>query len=279
MQDLVLQALQPLTPDAVTDLATALRAQRIEQPQAQVLRLRQVTENRAFTAEFCEARQIDWAFVTPGLRLSDIGLVVMDMDSTLINIECIDEIADMLGIKPQVSEITESAMRGEIDFRESLTRRVKLLTGLDEEALDRVYQQRLRLNPGAETMLARLHAAGAKSLLISGGFTYFTHRLQERLSLTHTIANTLGVHDGQLTGEVVGDIIDANAKFNNLVHWREKLGLRREQVIALGDGANDLKMLAEAGMGIAYHAKPIVRQQAQFSLTFVGLDGLLNWFE
>lgn len=279
MLNLVIQSASDLfTPD-LKAIAKLVDAHTIEAINQQAFRLVNVREERAQVAAYCDERQLDWAFVAADLKLSDIGLVVMDMDSTLITIECIDEIADMLGIKAQVAEITESAMRGEMEFHESLRRRVGLLAGLEEEALDRVYKERLRLSPGAETMLDKLHAAGASSLLISGGFNYFTHRLQERLGLTHTVANTLEIIDGKLTGKVVGDIVDADAKVTNLRHWREKLGLRPEQVIALGDGANDLKMLAEAGIGIAYHAKPIVRAQARYSLTHVGLDGLLNWFE
>lgn len=278
MLNLVIQSAHDLSTPDLKAIAKLVDAHSIEAIHQQAFRLVNVREERAPVAAYCDERQLDWAFVAAGLKLSDIGLVVMDMDSTLITIECIDEIADMLGIKAQVAEITESAMRGEMEFHESLRRRVGLLAGLEEEALDRVYQERLRLSPGAEAMLSRMHAAGASSLLISGGFNYFTHRLQERLGLTHTVANTLEIIDGKLTGKVVGDIVDADAKVTNLRHWREKLGLRPEQVIALGDGANDLKMLAEAGIGIAYHAKPIVRAQARYSLTHVGLDGLLNWF-
>lgn len=279
MLNLIIQSTQDIFTQDLKALARLVEASAIEAIDGRAFRLTQVQEQREAVAHYCDERQLDWAFVSAGMRLQDIGLVVMDMDSTLITIECIDEIADMLGIKPQVAEITEAAMRGEMDFHESLRRRVGLLAGLEEEALDRVYQERLRLSPGAEKMLQRLHAAGASSLLISGGFNYFTHRLQERLNLTHTVANTLEIIDGRLTGKVVGDIVDASAKLHNLLHWREKLGLRPEQVIALGDGANDLKMLGEAGIGIAYHAKPIVRAQARYALTHVGLDGLLNWFE
>lgn len=169
-------------------------------------------------------------------------------------------------------------MRGEIDFAESLRRRVALLKGLDESALQRVYDERLKLNPGAELMLAELKRHGIKTLLVSGGFTFFTKRLQARLGLDFAHANTLEIVDGRLTGQVLGDIVDAQAKADWLIHVREELGLRPEQVIAMGDGANDLKMMAQAGIGIAYHAKPIVRTQATFALNFVGLDGLVGLF-
>ncbi len=214
-----------------------------------------------------------------GKHLGDFGLLVMDMDSTLISIECIDEIADMQGLKPQVSEITESAMRGEIDFAESLRRRVALLEGLDESALQRVYDERLQLNPGAEKMLAALKQHGIKTLLVSGGFVYFTDRLKARLGLDYAHANSLEIVDGKLTGKVLGKIVDAQGKADWLNHVREELGLQREQVIAMGDGANDLKMMAQAGVSIAYHAKPVVRTQASHALNFVGLDGLVTLFE
>jgi phosphoserine phosphatase len=200
----------------------------------------------------------------------------MDMDSTLITIECIDEIADMQGLKPQVSAITEFAMRGEIDFAESLRRRVALLEGLEEGALQRVYDERLRLNPGAETMLAALKPHGIKTLLVSGGFVFFTERLKLRLGLDYAHANTLEIVNGKLTGRVLGDILDAQAKAEWLVRIRDELELKAEHVIAMGDGANDLKMMAQAGISIAYHAKPVVRSQASYAFNFVGLDGLVN---
>ncbi len=226
----------------------------------------------------CAESGIDFAQVDESLKLSDFGLVVMDMDSTLITIECIDEIADMLGIKPAVAAITESAMRGEIDFSESLKRRVGLLEGLEESALARVYEERLRLSPGAEKMLDALKANGVKTLLVSGGFTFFTDRLKGRLGLDYTASNTLEIIDGKLTGKVLGKIVDAQGKADWLNSVREKLALSREAVIAIGDGANDLKMLHEAGISIAYHAKPVVREKATYAFNHVGLDGLLNLF-
>lgn len=223
----------------------------------------------------CFEHQLDYGFVEPHRRLADIGLVVMDMDSTLINIECIDEIADMQGLKPQVSEITEAAMRGELDFAQSLTRRVALLEGLDEGALQRVYDERLQLNPGAELMLAAFKQHGIRTLLVSGGFTFFTDRLKARLGLDFAHANTLEIIDGRLTGKVLGKIVDAQGKADWLNHVRNEFQLHPEQVVAIGDGANDLKMMAEAATSIAYHAKPVVRAQASYALNFVGLDGVL----
>lgn len=234
------------------------------------------TNRKSEIQAWCETQQLDCAFVPEHQTLADFGLVVMDMDSTLISIECIDEIADMLGIKPQVAAITESAMRGEIEFAESLQRRVALLAGLDQSALQRVYDERLQLNPGAEQLIDTLKAHGIKTLLVSGGFTFFTQRLQIRLGLDFTHANALEIVNGKLTGKISGEIVDAQSKSDWLIRIRDQLNLRKEQVIAIGDGANDLKMMAAAGVGIAYHAKPVVREQATYALNHVGLDGLLN---
>jgi phosphoserine phosphatase len=200
----------------------------------------------------------------------------MDMDSTLITIECIDEIADMQGLKPQVAEITEAAMRGELDFAASLRRRVSLLKGLDASALERVYEERLGLSPGAESMLKAVQAAGMKTLLVSGGFTYFTERLKTRLGLDFTHANELEVVDGKLTGEVLGGIVDAEVKKQTVEHVCAALGISPAQAIVMGDGANDLKMMRIAGMSVAFRAKPVVREQADVALNHVGLDGILN---
>lgn len=234
-----------------------------------------MTELHAGVTLYCEAQQLDCAIVSDQTRLDHIRLVVMDMDSTLISIECIDEIADMVGLKPQVAEITESAMRGEIEFAESLRRRVALLEGLDEGALQQVYDERLRLNSGAEFMLAELQKRGIKTLLVSGGFTFFTDRLKTHLGLDYAQSNTLEIVDGKLTGKVLGDILDAQGKADWLNRIREELNLTKAQVIAIGDGANDLKMMAAASAGIAYHAKPVVRAQASFALNHVGLEGVI----
>ncbi|OGT27327.1 MAG: phosphoserine phosphatase SerB, partial [Gallionellales bacterium RIFOXYD2_FULL_52_7] len=245
----------------------------IEKCDAQTWRLSSAQQHEDIAA-YCYEHHIDYGFVEKDRSLADFGLVVMDMDSTLISIECIDEIADMQGLKPQVAAITEEAMRGEIDFSESLRRRVALLEGLDEIALQRVYDERLKLNPGAEMMMAALKENNIKTLLVSGGFLFFTERLKPRLGLDCTHANTLEIIDGKLTGRVLGEILDAQGKADWLVKLRDSLGLKPEQVIAMGDGANDLKMMAQAGVSIAYHAKPVVRQQASYAFNFVGLDGL-----
>lgn len=235
-------------------------------------------ENDEAVADFCESNQLDYAFIPEDISVRDIGLIVMDMDSTLITIECIDEIADMFGIKPQVAEITAAAMRGELDFNESLTRRVALLAGLEESALNRVYEERLQLMPGAEVMLAGFKRAGAKSLLISGGFTFFTEKLKARLGLDYAIANVLEVENGKLTGRVVGDIVNAERKRTELIAHREMLDLREDQVVAMGDGANDLPMLHAAGFGVALHAKPKVQAEAPYVINTVGMEGVLNYF-
>ena len=208
--------------------------------------------------------------------VSAIKLLVTDMDSTLINIECVDEIADFINVKPQVAEITEAAMRGELDFESSLRQRVALLKGLDVSALEQVYDQRLRLNPGAELMLNHLQQRGIKTALVSGGFTFFTERLKQRLGLNYTMANVLGEHNGRLTGEVVGDICGAQAKADFLLEHCKKLDISPSQVVSMGDGANDLLMMKEAGLSIAYHAKPKVQAQAMTTINYCGLEGVLG---
>lgn len=233
------------------------------------------SSNQAAIAAICAEAGLDYGFIPFHRHLNDFKLVVMDMDSTLITIECIDEIADMIGIKPEVAAITESAMRGEIVFAESLTRRVALLAGLEASALERVYEERLRLTPGAESLINTLQQRGIKTLLVSGGFTYFTERLQSKLKLDFSAANTLEIIDGKLTGRVLGHILDAQGKADWLNKIREELGLAQKQVVAIGDGANDLLMMAQAGVSIAYHAKPVVREQASYALNYNDLSGVL----
>ena len=225
---------------------------------------------------FCEAQKIDCALVPDAQRLSHFGLAVMDMDSTLINIECIDEIADMMSLKPQVAAFTEAAMRGELDFPASLRKRVALLKGLDESQLQRVIDERLKLNPGAVEWIATCKANNIKTMVVSGGFTMFVNHVKALLGLDYAVANTLEIVDGKLTGNVLGDIVDADRKAFELTKLRDELGLKADQTIAIGDGANDLKMMAAAGVGIAYHAKPVVQAQAMYALNFSGLDGVTN---
>ena len=273
--NLIVQGKDIPTP-SLKQLAKLCGAAAIEAISLTAFRLRAANEaSRAEVAAWCEANALDCGWVPAERRIGDFGLLVMDMDSTLITIECIDEIADMQGLKPQVSTITEAAMRGEIDFAESLRRRVALLEGLDESALQRVYDERLQLSPGAEALLAATRAAGIRTLLVSGGFTFFTERLKVRLGLDYTAANTLEIIDGKLSGRVLGAIVDAQSKADWLNRVRTELKLEPRQVIAMGDGANDLKMMAEAGVSIAYRAKPVVRAQASYALNQVGLDGVI----
>lgn len=208
-----------------------------------------------------------------------VRLLITDMDSTLIGIECIDEIADFAGLKPQVAAITEAAMRGELNFEQSLTRRVALLAGLDAAALDHVYEERLRLNPGAERLLDGLRARGIKTALVSGGFTFFTERLRRRLGLDYARANTLEVVDGKLTGRVLGDIVGAEGKRAFLLALCAELGIAPAQAVAMGDGANDLPMMKAAGLSVAYRAKPKVQAEARAALNHAGLDGVLALIE
>ncbi|MFA6904135.1 MAG: phosphoserine phosphatase SerB [Gallionellaceae bacterium] len=275
--NLIIQALHDIPAAQLKRLSDLTLATRTEQIGPHAYRLVDAKPHDSI-ADYCHEHALDYGFVRPGQHLSDFGLVVMDMDSTLITIECIDEIADMYHLKPQVSAITEAAMRGEIDFAESLRRRVALLEGLEESALQRVYDERLQLSPGAETMLAKLKEHGIRTLLVSGGFVYFTEKLKARLGLDFAHANTLEIVNGKLTGKVLGKILDAQGKADYLVHTREELELDGKQVIAMGDGANDLKMMSQASVSIAYHAKPVVRSQATYAFNFVGLDGLVTLF-
>lgn len=273
--NLIIQA-KSISTQSLKQLAKLSGAHEIQAVSQQAFRLVGANpDSHAAVTDFCHAAALDFGFVPSTRQPGNFGLVVMDMDSTLISIECIDEIADMIGVKPQVAQITEAAMRGEIDFSESLTRRVALLAGLEESALQRVYDERLQLSPGAEKMLGALKQHNIKTLLVSGGFTFFTERLQTRLRLDYTASNTLEIVAGKLSGRVLGKIVDAQAKADHLNRIRAELGLRTEQVIAMGDGANDLKMMAEAGVSIAYHAKPVVQTQASYALNFSGLDALL----
>ena len=275
--DLVVQGLAATLADAraIALLSQATDIETIDASATPAFRLRN-PRSRDRIAETALAHRLDHAYVPRDRRLADVRVVAMDMDSTLITIECIDEIADMIGIKPQVARITGSAMRGEIDFRASLQRRVALLQGLPVEALQRVYDERLRLSPGAERMLERFHAAGARSLLVSGGFTFFTDRLEQRVGLHHTLSNVLEIVDGKLTGRVAGDIVDAAAKARALRELRA--ALPPGVAVAIGDGANDLPLFGEADISVAYRAKPVVREQATHALDFSGLDAVANLF-
>lgn len=224
------------------------------------------------------------AGITPPLHLSDYKLIAFDMDSTLINIECVDEIAAAVGRKDEVAAITDAAMRGEIsDYKESLRQRVALLQGVTEADLAHVYQNHLELNPGAAELVNACKLAGLKVLLVSGGFTYFADRLRERLGIEYSRANVLELEHGVLTGRMVhqpwGDICDGAEKRTMLLQMCDSLGINPKQAIAMGDGANDLPMMSVAGLSVAYHAKPAVREFANVSIESGGLDRLLTLFQ
>ncbi len=272
-----------LTSDLIEQAAAIAEAsgvQRIGTTAARLLAVNDSADTRAEILTWGERSLADTAYVAAGSRLRDCKVLAMDMDSTLINIECIDEIAAFGGVKEQVASITEAAMRGEIkDFSESLTRRVAFLKGLSSDVLQSVYDQKLRFNAGAEQLVATAKQAGLKVLLVSGGFTFFTEKLKARIGLDAAHANVLGSENGLLTGQVVGRILDAQGKADTLRAFAKDCGATADQIIAIGDGANDLKMLGLAGYSVAYRAKPVVRAQAKFALNVAGLDGVLNWFE
>ncbi len=221
--------------------------------------------------------------LAPLLKLADFKLIAFDMDSTLITIECIDEIADAVGLKAEVAAITEATMRGEIaDFKTSLRRRVLLLKGVSVQDMERVYAERLQLNPGAAELVNACKQAGLKILLVSGGFTFFANRVVERLGIDYAKANELAIDHGVLTGGLInqswGDICDGEEKRKTLLETCDFLGIQASQSIAVGDGANDLPMMGAAGLSVAYHAKPTVRAQAMVAINEGGLDRLLEVF-
>jgi phosphoserine phosphatase len=217
--------------------------------------------------------------VPEGFDPGAIRLFLTDMDSTLINIECADELGSFAGVREQVAAITEAAMRGEIDFPTSLRRRLALLKGLDSSVLERVYEERLQLNEGAEELIAGLHRRGIKTALVSGGFTFFTERLGRRLNLDYTLANELEIADGKLLGTVRGDIVGAQAKADFLTRLCGELGIEPKCAIAVGDGANDLPMLRLSGLGVAYHAKPATQAEANVVINHSGLDAILAFLD
>lgn len=275
--NLIIQGLEVNNSD-LRALAKLSQADGIERITGHAFRLTNAIHSNAIS-EYCTQAELDFAFVNLDLKLSDFKLIAMDMDSTLLAIESIDEIADMQGIKSQVAEITLQTMRGEISFEESLTRRTALLRGLHHDALQKVYDERVKLNPGAERMLQQARLSGLKTMVISGGFTFFTDRIKARLGFDFAAANVLEIEDNRLTGKVVGKILGRQGKAQVLKKIRDELGIQCEQIIAIGDGANDLDMMAEAGVSIAYHAKPIVRDHATYSIDYVGLDGVINLFK
>jgi phosphoserine phosphatase len=277
--NLIIQGIDVETPD-LKHLAHLSGGASIERITGEAFRITKANPaSRDAVAAHCAQAMLDWGFVEEGRKLGDFRLLAMDMDSTLISIECIDEIADFAGRKAEVAAVTASAMRGEIDWPESLRRRVSALAGLDESSLESVYRDRLRFNPGADKLIAAARREGVKTLLVSGGFTYFTDRVRDRLQLDYAYSNVLAVEAGKLAGTVTGPLVDANGKAAHVARLKRELGIPREKVLAIGDGANDLLMLAEAGTSIAYHAKPIVKAKTTYALDYVGLEGVLALFE
>ena len=276
--NLVVQGEEVETPD-LKELCRLSHGQSIERISDEAFRITHADPAaKKEVSAHCAKAKLDFGFVGEGRTLADFALLAMDMDSTLISIECIDEIADFAGRKAEVAAVTAAAMRGEIDWPESLRRRVAALQGLEESALERVYSERLRFNKGAEKLIAAARRRGVKTLLVSGGFTYFTDRVRERLGFDYAYSNTLVVEGGRLAGKVTGPLVDAQGKAAHVARLKRELGIPRERVLAIGDGANDLAMMAEAGTSVAYHAKPVVKDKADYALDYVGLDGLLNLF-
>ena len=272
---LVIQGAEIETRD-LKELAKLAGASAIDRLSATAFRLRGA-QPAAGIAELCATAKLDHGFVPEGRRLTDFRLLVMDMDSTLITMETIDELADMVNIKAEVAAITERAMRGEIEYDQSLRERLALLKGLDESALQRVYDERLKFSPGAERMLEKARAAGIKTLLVSGGFTYMTDRLKSRVKLDYTHSNVLEIINGKLTGKVIGEIVNADAKLAAMRRIAAEIGVSKEQIAGVGDGANDLKFMAECGVSFAYRAKPVVREKTTYAINHAGLDALLWW--
>ncbi|MGS1117051.1 phosphoserine phosphatase SerB [Castellaniella sp. UC4442_H9] len=279
MAHVILQAPR-LVRDDIERLAAVGCASGVQELTPTAVRLLNVEpDTRAEVMELAQAARIDAAWLETIHRLADCKLLAMDMDSTLVNIECIDEIAAAVGRKAEVAAITEAAMRGEVkNFSESLRRRVALLKGAPQSALEQVFAQRLRLNPGAETLIHTAQKHGIRVVLVSGGFTFFTERLRRGLMLDEAHANTLEIVDGVLTGRLLGPIVDGAAKAHHVQAAVQAVGATPEQTIVLGDGSNDLPMMALAHYSVAYRAKPIVRAQARFTLDVSPLDAVLNWF-
>ena len=292
MHHLVLQTAAPTTlnADLVARIAEHVQPRGLEKlPSAQgdwglqAVRLRSIAVDphvvRALMPRIASDHALDWAIVPAAMRLADFRLLALDMDSTLVAMETIDELGTASGRKAQIAAITEAAMRGEIaDYAESLRRRLALLADTPETVLDDVYA-RMQLNPGAETLIDAAKAQGLKVLLATGGFTWFTERLHRRLGLDFVAANILRIEGGRLTGHVVGPIVDAEGKRQALLDTCIRIGCKPEQAIAIGDGANDLAMMGAAGLSVAYHAKPAVRDAAGAALNVCGLDGTLRLFE
>jgi phosphoserine phosphatase len=283
MKDLVIQG-PTLSPEALDTFKVICLPERITlYPRAaRCVAVRDDAETRKAVQGLSDFWKVDNAFVDPHLHLSDFRLLTLDMDSTLVNIETLDEVAAYAGKGQQVAAITEAAMRGEVDYKESLRRRVSMLQGVDAALLARVHDEKLALNDGAQRLVSECRSAGLKTLLATGGFTFFTDRVKAKLNIDYTRSNELEIVDGRLTGKATGpnggEIVDAEGKAQAVRDACAEIGCATAQAIVIGDGANDLKMMKLAGISVAYRAKPMVRKQAIFALDYAGLDGVLNWF-
>ena len=278
-KQIIVQKQPVLDTETINAISAQLQQAPVEHPAPGLARWRAEPQSPAVFDDWAERFGVDAANVPNGLRLADFRLLAIDMDSTLVTMETLDEIADMAGLKAEVAAITEAAMRGEIkDFSESLTRRMALLKGVGEDLIERVYQERLHLSPGAEILLAAAKAAGLKTLLVSGGFTHFTERLKERLGFDYAFANQFDIANQRLTGRVLGPIVDGAFKARAVQQCCQDIGCPPSQAIAIGDGANDLGMMAVAGLSVGYHAKPVVREKATWSVRKGGLDVVVGWF-
>ena len=280
MKYLVLQS--PILDSQLREqIAAIAEADQVIQVRNHVIRLNGFNESQLQEIQnWCQQHKVDMAVLDELRSLKDIKILAMDMDSTLINIECVDEIAGCAGRKEQVAAITEATMRGEIkDFKESLIKRVALLADTSADCLQTIYNDILRLNPGAEALIETAQKHDITTLLVSGGFTFFTSRLKERLKLDYAYANQLEILDNKLSGRVLGDILDGEAKKNYISDLMEQLDATPEQCIAIGDGSNDLPMLSKVHYSVAYMAKPKVQEEARFSINHSGLDAVLNFFE
>lgn len=278
-KQIIVQKQPALDTETINAISAQLQQAPVEHPAPGLARWRAEPQSPAVFDDWAERFGVDAANVPNGLRLADFRLLAIDMDSTLVTMETLDEIADMAGLKAEVAAITEAAMRGEIkDFTESLTRRMTLLKGVGEDLIERVYQERLHLSPGAETLLAAAKAAGLKTMLVSGGFTHFTERLKERLGFDYAFANQFDIANQRLTGRVLGPIVDGAFKARAVQQCCQDIGCPPSQAIAIGDGANDLGMMAVAGLSVGYHAKPVVREKATWSVRKGGLDVVVGWF-
>ena len=278
-KQIIVQKQPVLDTETINAISAELQQAPVEHPAPGLARWRAEPQSPAVFDDWAERFGVDAANVPNGLRLADFRLLAIDMDSTLVTMETLDEIADMAGLKAEVAAITEAAMRGEIkDFSESLTRRMALLKGVGEDLIERVYQERLHLSPGAEILLAAAKAAGLKTMLVSGGFTHFTERLKERLGFDYAFANQFDIANQRLTGRVLGPIVDGAFKARAVQQCCQDIGCPPSQTIAIGDGANDLGMMAVAGLSVGYHAKPVVREKATWSVRKGGLDVVVGWF-